>query len=96
MKNYEDETTGLSPIQSFFENILENVVEEILLLETSSDYCYAIAQYNFSDDRKIIQGNYIDLEGDITPTYGGISGGKEERLDVFEAYKRTNNLDVYK
>lgn len=96
LKNYEDETTGLSPIQSFFENILENVGEEILLLEISPDYHCAIAQYDFSDEKKIIQVNYIDLERDTTPTYGWVSGEEEERIDVFESYKRKNKLDVYK
>lgn len=95
LKNYEDETTGLSPIQSFFENILENVAEEILLLETSSDYRSAIAQYNFSDDRKIIQINYIDLERNTTPTYGWMAEDEEDIIDAFESYKRKNKLDVY-
>lgn len=96
LKNYEDEITRLSPIQSFFENILENIVEEILLLETSSDYRSAIAQYNFSDDKKIIQINYIDLERDTTPSYGHIYEEEEDRVDVFESYKQINNLRIYK
>ena len=37
LKNYIDRNTGLTPVESFFKNILENIAEEILLLEKNSD-----------------------------------------------------------
>lgn len=95
LKNYIDDITGITPMQSFFTNILENIVEEILLLESSPDYCSCIYQYDFSDERKIKQVNVIDLEGNISSSSFGHQIEDDDRVDVFEHYKQKNNLNIY-
>ena len=59
LKNYIDRNTGLTPVESFFKNILENIAEEILLLEENSEDYMSVIQYSFSleKDPKIIKVN---------------------------------------
>lgn len=96
LKNYEDEKTGLSPIDSFFINILENIAEEILLLESYPDYHDVIRQYGFSNNGKIVRVNIIDLEPLEYPPFcvslENIEKEKEERIDVYKTYKNEHNL----
>lgn len=66
LKNYIDRNTGLTSVESFFKNILENIAEEILLLEESSDDYMSVNQYSFSlkKDPKIIKVNVTNYENE--------------------------------
>ncbi len=48
LKNYINRDTRLTPVESFFKNILENIAEEILLLEENSENYMSVNQYSFS------------------------------------------------
>lgn len=93
LKNYKDKQTGLSPIESFFANILENIATEIFLLEIASDDFDGVCQYAFSDNGKIKMVNYIDLIPSSHFSYGGYLP-EEEKIDVFERFKKSNQLHL--
>lgn len=102
LKNQVDEMTGLSPVQSFFENILQNISTNILLLETQIDVSRSVDQYNFStgSPRKIERLNTTNTDKDSI-FEGYPQKWTEDEIkdimddDIFEKYKVQNNLEVF-
>lgn len=93
LKNYEDENTGLTPIESFFNNILANVATDILILEAHCEMNYFISQHYFiEDNNKIIEFvNSIQTE----PIGAHDNLFKEEQKDIFKEFKIKNGLFPY-
>lgn len=92
LKNYYDDETGLTPIESFLTNILEVIVEEICLLETAYEEYETVNQYDFSKDiiNTIEVSNVTNSEKEYF--YGTVP---EDDKDIFEEYKVKNSLRVF-
>lgn len=95
LKNDLDKTTRLTPIQSFFKNILENIADRILLLETNYEEHWTVYQYNFSMEiiNTIEMINQTNKEDEYS--YGWVEREKSESIDIFEEYKRENRLRIF-
>lgn len=101
LKDYYDNATKLSPIDSFLKNILEVIAEEIYLLETNYEEYSSVSQYGFSDDiiNTIEVANVANKE--IEEGYWGWGSSNEEEeeseeSDIFKEYKLRNNLRVFR
>lgn len=96
LKNYIDHDTGLTPVESFFKNILENIAEEILLLEENSEDYMSVNQYSFSlEERpKIKKVNVTNYENEDYSSL--IPPSEPQENDFFREFKKNNNLQIFK
>lgn len=95
LKNYIDDSTGLSPIDSFLINIIEIISDEILLLELNNDHNDIVSQFNFSDKttNKIELVNTTNKDNDFS--YLGFAVEDDDNEDIFEEFKLANGLRVF-
>ncbi len=96
LKNYIDHNTGLTPVESFFKNMLENIAQEILLLEVNSEDYMSVNQYSFSNEKdpKIKKVNLTNYENEDYNSL--IPPSEPQENDYFREFKKVNNLQIFK
>ncbi|MBO0455781.1 hypothetical protein JZO77_03385 [Enterococcus hulanensis] len=96
LTNYCDSSTGLKPIESFMKNILENISERILVLETCYEVYPTVYQYGFS--KKVVNQieilNYTNKEKLSNPFF--YQEDDDPDNDIFKEYKEKNGLRIFR
>lgn len=90
----------MQPIDSFFKNILENITEEIIVLETTCEDYSTVFQYGFSNEiiNQIEILNYTNQDNEPSSFLNKWEGSEEdyEINDIFKEYKEENGLDIFR